>query len=152
MNLVILIGVMTSAPKKTDFPAGGSVTRFRLKTVQPYTIDGELKERSQTHLIDVYNPYLQKEIMPFLREGQMLEVQGALESRNTAKQGEPPRWTTSVVLRGSGILSIFGGPGSNTSVRAEARDQDAEPRVDHRPRDAAPPPALDDGLDDDVPF
>lgn len=162
MNLAILVGKIASEIKTT--PVGdASVTRFRLKTVEPYSIDGELKERSQTHLIDVWNRYLQQNIMPFLKEGQTIEIQGAIESRNMARQGEQPRWTTSIVLRNSGMINILGGSGSTTSVRGDARegsDERAEqparqqgegPRVDHSPRRPAAVSSRD-GLDDDVPF
>ena len=162
MNLAILVGKIASEIKTT--PVGdASVTRFRLKTVEPYSIDGELKERSQTHLIDVWNRYLQTNIMPFLKEGQTIEIQGAIESRNMARAGEPPRWTTSIVLRNNGQINILGGSGSTTSVQGNARDDDqgtgtparqqnAGPRVDHSPRRPAPVGGSSDGLDDDVPF
>lgn len=160
MNLAILVGKIASEIKTT--PVGdASVTRFRVKTVEPYSIDGELKERSQTHLIDVWNRYLQKNILPFLKEGQTVEIQGNIESRNMAKQGETPRWTTSIVLRNVGSINILGGSGSTTSVQGNARDEADEgqpakphtdgPRVDHSPRKPAPVNSTD-GLDDDVPF
>lgn len=159
MNLAILVGVIASEIK-TQQIRDGSVTRFRLKTVEQYSLDGDVKERSQTHLIDVWNRYLQQNIVPMIRPGQMLEIQGAIESRNMAREGEPARWTTSIVLRNNGIINVLGGPGSNTSVRTDAREDEPQapaprqsaPRVDHSPRKPAPVGAAADGLDDDVPF
>lgn len=154
MNLAILVGNISSEIRKIDMPNGGSVTKFRVKTVQQYRQDGELKERSQTHLIDVWSPYLQKEVTPYLKQGQMVEVRGAIESRNIAKQGEQSNWTTSIVLRGDGVISVFGGPGSNTSIYAEANGPGSV-AVDHSDRRPAPvngPDDGDSGLDDDVPF
>jgi single-stranded DNA-binding protein len=148
MNLAILIGTVSSEVRRIDLRDGVSVTKFRVKTVEQYQQDGELKERSQTHLIDVWSPYLQKDVTPMLRQGQLVEIQGAFESRNTAKQGEPAVWTTSIVLRARGVISIYGGPGSNIAVRSDAA---ASPKIDHSER--VPPPVNvfdDDSLD--VPF
>jgi len=154
MNLAILVGNISSEIRKIDMQNGGSVTKFRVKTVQQYRQDGELKERSQTHLIDVWSAYLQKDVTPYLKQGQMVEVRGAIESRNAAKQGDPANWTTSIVLRGDGVINVFGGPGSNTSVYAEASGPGSV-TVDHSDRRPAPVTGASDGgddLDDDVPF
>lgn len=152
MNLAILVGIISSEIRKIDMRDGGSVTKFRVKTVEQYRQDGELKERSQTHLVDVWSPFLQKDVTPYLKQGQMVEVQGSIESRNMSKQGEPANWTTSIVLRGRGVINVFGGPGSNTSVHSEASGPGGL-NVDHSERRPAPVnAAADDGLDDDVPF
>lgn len=152
MNLAILVGVVSSEIRKIDMRDGASVTKFRVKTVEQYRQDGELKERSQTHLVDVWSTYLQKDVTPYLRQGQMIEVQGSIESRNMAKQGEQPNWTTTIVLRNKGVINVFGGPGSNMSVHSEASGPGTV-NVDHSERRPAPVGAIsDDGLDDDVPF
>ena len=152
MNVAILVGIISSEIRRIDMREGGSVTKFRLKTVEQYRQDGELKERSQTHLIDVWSPYLQKEVTPYLKQGQMVEIQGSIGSRNAAKPGEPANWTTSIVLRGSGSINVFGGPGSNTSVHTDASGPGSV-NVDHSEKRPASLNANDDdGLDDDVPF
>jgi single-strand DNA-binding protein len=150
MNLAILVGTISSEIRVVQMPKGGSLTKFRMKTVQKYHADGELKESSQTHLIDVWSDFLQKTTTPYLKEGQMIEVQGAIETRNIAKPGEPTRFTTSITLRGTGSINVFGGPGSNMSVHTDAIEP-RDPVVDHHPH-KAPAVATDDGLDDDVPF
>lgn len=153
MNLAILVGTIVSEVRRVDLQSGGSVTKFRVKTVEVFNIDGEMKERSQTHLIDCWNPYLQKNITPYLREGQLVEIQGSIESRNVAKEGEPARWTTTIVIRTTGNIQVFGGPGSNAATRADAAEGEAPVRVDHSQKAPAPAPELvDDGLDDSVPF
>lgn len=156
MNIALLSGVISSEIRRIEMQNGGSVTKFRIKTTDQFRMDGELKERSQTHLIDVWSPYLQRDITPFLKEGQQIEITGSIESRNIAKEGQPASWTTSIVLRANGSINIVGGPKSNTSVHADAAegasDRPAKPNVDHRPRQPAPIAMPDDGLDDDVPF
>lgn len=152
MNLAILMGTVVSEVRKTDLRDGASVTKFRLKTIEQFRIDGETKERSQTHLIDVWNPYLQREVTPYIKEGNLVQLEGSIESRNVAKEGEPARWTTTIVLRNRGHINIIGGPGSNTSVHAEAIDEPL--RVDHHARKPEPvmSAASDDGLGDEIPF
>jgi single-stranded DNA-binding protein len=148
MNKAFLFGTISSEIKTFDVREGATVTKFRVKTFSQYDHNGELKERSQTHLIDVWNPYLQKHITPLLKEGSLVQIDGAMESRNAAKQGEPPAWTTSVVLRRDGAITIYGGAASNMAVRLDAADA---PKIDHSER--TPPPVEeigDDGLD--VPF
>lgn len=154
MNLAIISGVIVSDISRTDFPKGGSVSRFRVKTFDTYTVDGEIKESSQTHLIDVYNDYLQNGIVKTLSKGQSVELQGSIQTRNIAAADQPARWTTTIVLRGSGIINVVGSAKSGMSVASSAEERPAasEPRIDHSPRKAAPAAYPADGLDDDVPF
>lgn len=153
MNLALLVGTIVSEVKKTEFANGGSVTRFRVKTVEILNLEGERKEKSQTHLIDVYNPYLQKNVTPYLREGQLVSIKGSIESRNVAQEGEPARWTTFISLRSVGEIAIHGGPGSNIATSAEASDEEPKPvRVDHSAPKKPAPVGADDGLGEDIPF
>ena len=152
MNLAILVGVISSeiTTQKLKF---NRVGRFRLRTTEQFNLDGDLKERSQTHLIDVWNDYLIDNVLPLLKQGQMIDVHGSIESRKVSKDGEPDRWTTSIVLRHNGKITTYGGAGSNTSVTARTDEGDRPLNVDHRPR--TPTPLQDaplDGLEDDVPF
>ncbi len=149
MNLAILVGVIASEIKRTDFKGSGSVTRFRVKTTHQYSLDGETKESSQTHLVNVYNNYLQDKVVPFLKEGQMIGVQGSIESQNFARQGEPANWNTVIAIRASGLINSYSG--SNASVVEHARP-DEKPRVDHSPKKPTPLPDADDGFSDEVPF
>lgn len=150
MNLAILVGVISSEIRVNQLKFN-RVARFRLKTTEQFTLDGDLKERSQTHLIDVWNDYLIDNVIPLLKQGQMIDLHGSIESRNIAKDNEPAKWTTSIVLRHNGRINTYGGAGSNTSVITQAQDRPVN--VDHRPR--TPTPLQDtpaDGLDEDVPF
>jgi single-stranded DNA-binding protein len=151
MNLAILVGTIVSDVVRTELPKG-SVTKFRVKTVEQFTMEGEVKESSQTHLIDVWNTYLQNGIVKTLAKGQMVEVHGSINSRNIARDGEPARWTTTIVIRGLGSINVLGGAKSGMSVAAEAQPEPAEPRVDHSPRKPTPVGPAADGLDDDIPF
>lgn len=154
MNVAFISGLIDSDVTRTEFPKGGSVSRFRVKTFDTYTVDGEIKESSQTHLIDVYSDYLQNGIVKTLSKGQSIELQGSIQSRNVAQAGQPARWTTTIVLRGSGIINVVGSAKSGMSVASSAEERPAasEPRVDHSPRKQTPAAYPDDGLDDDVPF
>lgn len=156
MNLAILVGVISSEIR-VDQLKFNRVGRFRLRTTEQFTLDGELKERSQTHLIDVWNEYLIDNVLPLLRQGQMVDVHGAIESRNISKENEPDRWKTSISVRHNGRVTIYGGPNSNTSIMTDAPDKaktdDKPVSVDHRPRKPNPlPDAPSDGLEEDVPY
>ncbi len=156
MNLAILSGVIVSDPTRHDFSNGGSVTRFRLKTQETYAIDGVSKESSQTHLIDIYNKALQDGVVKTLSRGQMIELTGSIRSRNTASEGQPPRWTTAIVIAYQGTLTVPGGSRSGMAVSQSATGDDVpEPRIDHsrgRSDQSGSDGNRDDGLDDDVPF
>lgn len=150
MNLAILVGTISSEIRRIDLQQGGSVTKFRLKTIEVLQIDGEIRERSQTHLIDIWSSYLQEKIVPDLREGQIIEVQGSIESRNVAKSGEPDRWTTTIVIRNKGHITQFAG---QSSIRADASDSERELNIDHRK--SKPPEAVteeENGLPYHAPF
>ena len=90
--------------------------------------------------------------MPILSKIPSVDIHGSIESRNVAKENEPPRWTTSIVLRHNGRINTYGGAGSNTSVVTQARDEDRPVNVDHRPRKPTPLEDIkSDGLEDDIP-
>lgn len=153
MNLAILVGTVTSEARRIDLPRGGTVTKFRLKTIETVRTGGEVRERSQTHLIDVWNPHLQEHITPFLKEGQMVEVQGSIESRNVEKdQSAPARWTTTIVVRHSGTINIYGTPdGQSMNHQDATEDNTGETPDNDRPPQLVPALA-DHELDDDIPF
>lgn len=147
MNLAILVGTIVSPIRLIDLPEGRSLTKFHLKTVENLRVDGEIREKSKIHFIDVFNSYLQKEITPYLREGQMVGIQGSMESRKIVKPDGPDRWTTSVVIRTFGNITVYGGPGSQTATSANASEGQS-------PQNESPPPYinLEDGEYEDVPI
>ena len=118
MNLAILVGVISSEIRVSQLKYN-RVARFRLKTTEQFNLDGDLKERSQTHLIDVWNDYLIDNVIPLIRQGQMVDIHGTIESRKVSKDGEPDRWTTSIVVRHNGRINVYGGASSNTGAFAE---------------------------------
>ncbi|MAM84582.1 MAG: hypothetical protein CL472_07950 [Acidobacteria bacterium] len=152
MNLAILVGVISSEIRVSQLKYN-RVARFRLKTTEQFNLDGDLKERSQTHLIDVWNDYLIDNVIPLIRQGQMVDIHGTIESRKVSKDGEPDRWTTSIVVRHNGRINVYGGASSNTSVIGMAHENEKPVNVDHRPR--TPTPLGDtpsDGLEEDIPI
>ncbi|WP_162815012.1 single-stranded DNA-binding protein [Erythrobacter aureus] len=134
MNRAILVGTVVSQPNLIELKNNSSITKFRLQTTDVYHVDGDLRERSQTHLIDVWNAQLQKDVTPGLQKGDFVSIEGAIESRKvTGDDGE--KWVTSIVIRNNGAIQVFA-PGSNVSTRGEAGDYGVN--VDHRrkPEDA----------------
>ncbi len=129
MNRAILVGTVVSQPRVLELENNSSITKFRVQTTDVYHVDGDLRERSQTHLIDVWNAQLQRDVTPGLSKGDFVSIVGAMESRKI-NGDDGPRWVTSIVIRNSGSIQVFGGPGSNVSTHAEAGEYGVN--VDHR--------------------
>lgn len=147
MNRAILVGTVVSQPNLIELE-NSTITKFRVKTVDVYHVDGEHRERSQTHLIDVWNAQLQKDVTPDLRKGDMVSIEGAIESRKV-NGDDGPKWVTSIVIRNNGAIQVFGGPGSNVATRAQASDHGVN--VDHRRKSEPEDDYPEDNAQDEQP-
>ncbi|WP_338929218.1 single-stranded DNA-binding protein (plasmid) [Roseomonas mucosa] len=121
MNKVLLIGRLGADPESRNFSNGGGVTSFTLATSERWKDGhGERQERTEWHRVSVFTDGLRDVVMDHLRKGDLVSIEGKLETRKWTDRDGTDRYTTEVVLRPfTGNLIMLGSP--NRSGEREAR-------------------------------
>ncbi len=101
VNKVILVGRVGKDPEFKRFENGGEIANFSLATSESWRDkrSGERKEKTQWHQIVVKNEGLIKVIDDYVKKGDLLYIEGQLETRKYDKDGKD-HYTTEVVLSG----------------------------------------------------
>ncbi len=101
VNKVILIGNLGRDPEVRSFPNGGKVVNLRVATSERWRDrnTGENKERTEWHLVAIYNENLARIAEQYLRKGSKVYLEGQLETRKWQDASGQDRYTTEVVLR-----------------------------------------------------
>lgn len=144
MNRVILIGRVGRDPETRTFQNGGRVVSFSLATSERWKDkDGERKERTDWHHVQIFNEGLGKVAEQYLRKGSQCMIEGQIQSRKyNDKDGNERTVVEVVVPRFGGSLELLGGKGDGKDARSGASRGGSENTGS----------SLSDQLDDDIPF
>lgn len=103
INKAILLGRVGRDPEFRRLQSGGMVANFSLATSETWRDrNGERQERTQWHNIVVWNEGLVKVIENYVRKGDLLYVEGQIETRKWQDQSGSDRYTTEIVLKAFG--------------------------------------------------
>ncbi len=142
VNKVIILGRLGKDPEVRNFLAGGKVVNFSVATSERWKdSDGNQKERTEWHNVAIFNEKLGEIAERYLRKGAQVYLEGRLETRKWQDQSGNDRYTTEVVLRHRGEITLIGGRGDGGG------DASASPEA---PRQRKAP--ADDLDDDPIPF
>lgn len=109
-NRAILIGRLGKDPEKRTFQNGGSVVNFSLATSESWRdkATGEKMERTQWHNISIFNEKIGDIACQYLHKGDLISIEGTIETRKWTDQEGITRYTTEIVLRPfNGSLSML---------------------------------------------
>lgn len=97
VNKVILIGRVGRQPETRTLDNGSSVSNFSLATSESYKdkSTGEKKEATEWHNIQCWR-HLSEIVTKYVRQGDLLYIEGKLKTRSWEKDGVT-RYTTEVV-------------------------------------------------------
>jgi single-strand DNA-binding protein len=168
LNKVMLIGRLGADPEARSLNNGGEVVNVRIATSETWKDrDGNRQERTEWHSVVCFNEHLGKVIKDYARKGDMIYVEGALQTRKWTDQSGADRYSTEVVMQKfNGAVVLLGGkPDGERSSGGGSRggkpqqDDDGfgfgDPPAGGRQREERSrpqPAAFDTDLDDDVPF
>lgn len=116
LNKVMLTGHLGKDPESRNFPDGGKVVNLRIATSETWRdrATGEPRERTEWHSVAIYIENLQNIAMQYLKKGQLVYIEGALETRKWKDQSGNERYTTEVCVRAfRGNMEMLGGRGSD---------------------------------------
>ncbi len=144
VNKAIIVGRLGADPdvKRDDFVTLSVATSESWKDKQT----GDRVERTQWHKVVIFNAHHAKFAADYAKKGDMVMIEGTIETRKYEKDGQEV-WTTEIVLRPfSGSLQIQSkGPRDEQEERrpAQRREEKPEPK----------PQQKREWLDDDeIPF
>ena len=158
VNKVILVGNLGDDPEARSLNNGGEVVNLRVATSENWKDrDGNRQERTEWHRVVIFNENLGKVAKTYLRKGSKVYLEGQIQTRKWQDQSGQDRYSTEVVLqrfRGELVLldSQGGGGGGGYGDDHAAAAIIGGGSAARRSPQAAPQPAFDSDLDDDVPF
>lgn len=162
INKVSLLGRVGRDPEERQFGNGGSVVNLTLATTETWKDkSGERQEKTQWHQVACFNSGLCKILMGYVKKGDLIYIEGQLETRKWQDKDGQDRYTTEVVLRPfSGELKLIptgnkGGSRDDSRRGSDRVERGRDDRNDDRGRshDHQAPARHDrGGIDDEIPF
>lgn len=107
-----LVGNVGQDPKITTFQDGGKVASISLATNEKWNDSqtGESKVRTEWHRVVVRDANLIEKVVPHIKSGTKVLIEGRNETRSYEKDGET-HYTTEVVVRPfSGEIQLLSDP------------------------------------------
>ena len=138
VNKVILVGNLGKDPEVRSTQDGTKIVNFTLATSESWNdrASGERKEKTEWHRVVIFNENLATIAEKYLRKGNKVYVEGALQTRKWTDQSGQEKYTTEVVLsRFRGDLTLLGGRGEAESSGP------SDPGAGYQPRERAAAPA-----------
>lgn len=159
VNKVILIGRVGKDPEVRSLNSGDRVVNMSVATSETWKDrhTGERKEKTEWHRIVIFNENIAKVCENYVRKGQLVYIEGQLQTRKWTDQAGAEKFSTEIVLqkyRGElNMLSDGRGGGGNDSDDGYGGGQQQQSRGSGgygsgggRREDFSP------DLDDEIPF
>lgn len=144
MNHVTLIGRVGQPPEiRVMQGSGKSMAKLSLATSKRWrNKEGEKQEKTTWHNLICFQEGLAKVIETYVNKGDLIAVQGEIETRSYEKDGEK-KYVTEIIISD---LEMLGGSG-----KQEGQGQD-NPSAQRREGSSPAPSFARDDLSDEVPF
>ena len=161
LNKVVLIGNVGRDPEIKQLDNGRYLANLSIATSETWKDkqDGSRKERTEWHRIVIFNENLVKIVQQYVRKGDKLYIEGALQTRRWTAQDGTDRYSTEVVLAAFNgqIVMLSSKPRDEPGEDREETGQQAAPKSPANGQAAPSPtqayrPPTNADLDDDIPF
>ncbi len=151
INKVILVGNLGKDPEIRATQDGREIANLTIATSDSWKdkASGERKEKTEWHRVVILNDNLVTVAKNYLKKGQKVYLEGAIQTRKWQDKDGQDRYSTEVVLQGYGSnLTMLDRPAGERS--GGGRDEySQEPSYQSAPRASKPVP---EQLDDEIPF
>src|SRR5207302_10812568 len=114
VNKVILIGNLGADPEIRSLNSGDRVANLRIATSESWRdrSSGERKEKTEWHRVVVFNENIVKVCEQYLRKGEKVYVEGAIQTRKWTDKAGVEKYSTEIVPQNfRGELYILDGRG-----------------------------------------
>lgn len=114
VNKVILVGRLGKDPEVRYTQGGTAVANFSLATDESYKKDGEVVKKVEWHNVVVWGPAVENFVEKYIHKGDLVYVEGKLQTRQWKDKSENTRYTTEINVSDIKALQTSNG-GSNNS-------------------------------------
>lgn len=152
INSVTLLGYLGKDPEIRSTQNGARWASFSVATSEHWRDkqSGEKRSKTEWHNVVIWNDGLVGIAEKYLKKGNLVYLQGQLETRKWQDQSGSDRYSTEVVLRFDGKLKLM--PKGDGRSGDDRRDDDRDAGNSARRESAAPSRTTNDDLDDHIPF
>jgi single-strand DNA-binding protein len=107
VNKVILVGRLGKDPEVRYTGGGKAVANFSIATDESYKdASGEKQKKTEWHNIVVWGPAAENFVQPYLHKGDMVYIEGKLQTRSWEDKDGQKRYTTEInVLDIKGLVT-----------------------------------------------
>ncbi len=157
VNKVILVGNVGKDPEIRATNEGAKIASFSLATSESWKDKntGEYKDKTEWHRVVVFNENISNIVEKYVKKGNKVYVEGALQSRKyTGSDGVEKNITEIVITRFKGEVSILDNKNQNmgsSSFDSEGDDFEIKKSSKKKSKDFEDT-SLGDDLDDEIPF
>ena len=126
VNKVILVGNLGQDPESRFTPQGTAVTNLSIATNESWKDqNGDIQERTEWHRVVMYGRMAETAV-EYMRKGQMVYVEGRLNTREWEDQNQVKRKTTEIRCDNFTMLGRRGDgtPQNSSTVNSEKVDDD----------------------------
>ena len=146
VNKVILVGRLGKDPEVRYTSGGKAVANFSIATDESYKdASGEKQKKTEWHSIVVWGNSVENFVQKYLHKGDMVYIEGKLQTRSWEKDGVK-KYTTEVNVTDIKGLVTAPAEGGQPATRPTARPQQTRPAARPQARPAVAPAINDDDL------
>src|SRR6195952_2992653 len=114
VNKVILVGNLGKDPEVRSTQDGSKIVNLTLATSETWNdkASGERKEKTEWHRVVVFNDRIVDVVEKYVKKGNKIYVEGALQTRKWTDQSGQEKYATEIVVeRFRGDITLLGGRG-----------------------------------------
>lgn len=127
LNKVLLIGHLGADPESRFTTAGDAVANFNVATTFSWrTADGENKDKTEWHRVVVFRK-LAEVANEYLKKGQLVYIEGRLQTRDWEDKDGVKRYTTEIICENFTMLGSKRDGGSPVQPEADTSADDDLP-------------------------
>lgn len=157
VNKVTLVGNLGRDPEVRTMSDGGIIVTLSIATSERWhdKASGEKKERTEWHKVVIFNDKIADVAERYLKKGNSVYIEGALQTRKWQDQSGVEKYSTEVVLQKfRGELVLLGGREQGAGQDQGYESPTPQPGATAaRPAPSKPRAAsIADDLDDEIPF
>lgn len=141
MNKVFLIGNLGKDPEIRQINEGKEIAVMTLATSEHWRdkATGERRDKTEWHRVVVFNDGLVKVIKDYVKKGQKLYLEGALQTRKWLDNSGQEKHSTEVILQNaSAVLIMLDSKNSNSSARDKGYQKNNDFSYDAKDDDEIP--------------
>lgn len=146
MNKVILVGRLGKDPEVKFTASGKAVANFSIATDESYKdAQGEKQKKTEWHNLVVWGNSVEAYVQKYLHKGDLILVEGKLQTRSWEKDGVK-KYTTEINVTNIVGLDTAPADGGQPAARATGRPQQTRAAARPQARPAVAPAINDDDL------